>query len=56
MKLKTVTLITISGLAVAFAVFLIQWIYSPMMGLSRFSTGLLYGSLLFFLINLYRRS
>jgi len=62
MKLKTVTLITIIGLAVAFILYLIQRFIGPsidmslLKGLSLGSNILMYGSLLFFFINLYQRN
>jgi len=62
MKLKTVTLITIIGLTAAFVSYLIQRSLGPsidrslLMNLSLASNILLYGSLLFFFINIYRRS
>ena len=58
MKLRTVTLITIVGLIIAGApsLFLFPWSYvrqQPTLVLSLFSSLCLYGSLLFFLFNLY---
>ena len=60
MKLKQITLITTIGIAGAFAIFLINFPWghfgqSPKMIYSLIGTMLMYSSLLFFLINLYRR-
>ena len=60
MKLKQITLITTFGIAAAFAIFLInfpwgQFGHNPKMIYSFIGTTLMYSSLLFFLINLYRR-
>ena len=60
MTLKQVTLITTVGIAAAFTLFLINFPWgqlgqNPRMTLSVMGSTLMYSSLLFFLINLYRR-
>jgi len=60
MKLKKATLITIIGIAASFIVMLARFpwnhiVQNPEMIISLVGTTLLHSSLLFFLINLYRR-
>ncbi len=61
MKLKTVTLITIFGLSASLIIRILQYrlgaiLWSPEIALSFLGTICLYGSLLFLLVYLYRRS
>jgi hypothetical protein len=56
MNLKQITLITTIGIAMAFAIFLINFLPWGHIRITSFiGNALMYSSLLFFLINLYRR-
>ena len=60
MKLKQITLITMIGIAAAFSIYLLNYPWAHLGQNARvvsafIGNALMYSSLLFFLVNLYRR-